>query len=82
MLPVTQTSLVRALSDRRVDHRVPGDLKTYLRLEYNGVGADAEWLVTQARKGPRSAAPKSSRRGVLSGLFEALSSAFPRPGGA
>lgn len=82
MLPVTQTSLVRMMGDRRAGRGVPEELHTYLRTEYGGDGADAEWMAAHARSRERSAAPKSSRRGVLSALFEALAAAFPRPGGA
>ncbi len=81
MQPVTQTNLVRAMHDHGVDRRVPENLQTYLRTEYGGDGSDAAWLLSQARS-QRSAAPKSSRRGLLSGLFEALGAAFTRPGGA
>lgn len=82
MLPVTQTSLVSKMGNVRVNDRVPADLQTFVRTEFGGNGTDAEWLLTQARRSARSASPKSSRRGVLSALFEALGAAFPRPGGA
>ncbi len=81
MLPVTQTSLVRLMSDHRVDRRVPEEIHTFLRTEFGGDGAEAGWMLSRVR-GRRPATPKSSRRGVLSGLFEALGAAFPRPGGA
>ncbi len=81
MLPVTQSSLVRLMSDHGVDRRVPEDLHTFLRTEFGGDGAEAGWMLSQVRRSKRSATPKSSRRGVLRGLFEALGAAFPRPGG-
>ncbi len=82
MLPVTQTSLVSKMGDHRVGRRLPADFQTYLRTEYGGDGADAAWMMAQARRSARSAASQSSRRGVLSALFEALGAAFARPGGA
>lgn len=81
MLPVTQTSLVSKMGDHRVGRRVPEDLQTYVRTEYGGDGAEVRSMLARARANGRSAAPASSRRSVLSALFEALSAAFPRPGG-
>lgn len=82
MLPVTQTSLVRMMSERTTHPRVPAALRDYVRTEYAGDGAEVTRMLAEAAETRRSASRASSRRGVLSGLFEALGAAFARPGGA
>ena len=81
MLPVTQTSLVSRMSDRKGNARMSEDLQRFVRLEYNGDGAEVRRMVAQARRTARPANGNTARRGFLSALFGALASAFPRPGG-
>ncbi len=79
MLPVTTTTLVSRMKDRSAYPGVPSELQGYVRTEYAGDGAEVCRMLAGAA---RTAHPVSQRRTVLGALFEALSAAFPRPGGA
>ncbi len=80
MLPVTQASLVCQKYDHVPNNRAAEDLRLYLRTEFGGDGAGV--LQTATRKATKRAKSRTEGRGVLSGLFAALGSAFARPGGA
>ncbi len=79
MLPVTTTSLVSRMRDRSAYPGVPRELHGYVRTEYAGDGAEIRRMLAGAA---RTAHAVSQRRSILGALFEALSAAFPRPGGA
>lgn len=82
MLPVTQATLVSKMYDHRATDELSKDLRTYVRLEYGGDGAEVRRAILAARTKDQAASRLASGRGILSALFEALSAAFPRPGGA
>jgi len=81
MLPVTQASLVSKMGDHGERDRIPADLRTYIRVEYNGDGAEVRRMLAETRRRAPRGNGTRQRRGILSALFEALESAIPRPGG-
>jgi hypothetical protein len=70
------------MRDRTTYPGVPAELRTYVRTEFRGDGAEVRRMLAQAAETARSKPSAPSRRGVLSTLFEALGAAFARPGGA